>query len=147
MGEFVWTGFDYIGEPTPWNQNAYAPPKNSYFGVVDTAGFVKDDYYLYESQWTSVEENPMVHIMPHWNWDDASLRAQVTVNGQIPVRIYSNARSVELFKDGESLGKQTFATITPYQDEKGEDVVYQVNPDNESKLYLGMAHSVTSPAP
>ena len=78
----------------------------------------------------------MVHIMPHWNWDDASLRAQVTVNGEIPVRIYSNARSVELFKDGESLGKQTFATITPYQDEKGEDVVYQVNPDNESKLYL-----------
>lgn len=136
LGEFVWTGFDYIGEPTPWNQNAYAPPKNSYFGVVDTAGFVKDDYYLYESQWTSVEENPMVHIMPHWNWDDASLRAQVTVNGQIPVRIYSNARSVELFKDGESLGKQTFATITPYQDEKGEDVVYQVNPDNASKLYL-----------
>ena len=136
MGEFVWTGFDYIGEPTPWNQNAYAPPKNSYFGVVDTAGFVKDDYYLYESQWTSVEDNPMVHIMPHWNWDDASLRSKVTVNGNIPVRIYSNARSVELFKDGESLGKKTFATIAPYQDENGDDVVYQVNPDNRSKLYL-----------
>ena len=50
----------------------------------------------------------MVHILPHWNWEDAELRSQVTVNGKIPVRIYSNARSVELFKDGESLGKQTF---------------------------------------
>ena len=136
LGEFVWTGFDYIGEPTPWNQNAYAPPKNSYFGVVDTAGFVKDDYYLYQSQWTSVEDNPMVHIMPHWNWEDASLASKVTVNGKIPVRIYSNARSVELFKDGESLGKQTFKTIAPYQDENGDDVVYQVNPDSDSKLYL-----------
>lgn len=136
LGEFVWTGFDYIGEPTPWNQNATAPPKNSYFGIVDTAGFAKDAYYLYESQWTSVEDNPMVHILPHWNWEDAELRSQVTVNGKIPVRIYSNARSVELFKDGESLGKQTFDTITPYQDEKGEDVVYQVNPDDENKLYL-----------
>ena len=100
LGEFVWTGFDYIGEPTPWNQNATAPPKNSYFGIVDTAGFAKDAYYLYESQWTSVEDNPMVHILPHWNWEDAELRSQVTVNGKIPVRIYSNARSVELFKDG-----------------------------------------------
>ena len=78
----------------------------------------------------------MVHILPHWNWEDAELRSQVTVNGKIPVRIYSNARSVELFKDGESLGKQTFDTIAPYQDEKGEDVVYQVNPDDENKLYL-----------
>ena len=107
-GEFIWTGFDYIGEPTPWNQSMTAKPKSSYFGIVDTAGFPKDDYYLYQSQWLDVDTDPMVHIFPHWNWENETLRNKVTVNGKIPVRVYSNAPSVELLVDGASQGTQTF---------------------------------------
>lgn len=140
-GQFIWTGFDYIGEPTPWNQSFEAPPKSSYFGIVDTAGFPKDDFYLYQSQWT---KKPMVHIMPHWNWEDETMREKVTIDGKIPVRIYSNAKSVELYFKasndssaglGVSQGKQTFAAVSPYKN-NGEDVVYQVNPEDSTKLYL-----------
>lgn len=96
-GQYIWTGFDYIGEPTPWNQDYNAPPKSSYFGIVDTAGIPKDDYYLYQSQWLDVEDAPMVHIFPHWNWENNNLRSKVTVDGgKIPVRVYSNAPTVEL---------------------------------------------------
>ena len=79
-GEFVWTGFDYIGEPTPWNnsnsQSDPNYPKSSYFGIIDTAGLKKDAYYLYQSQWS---EEPMVHILPHWNWEDEEERKNVEV--------------------------------------------------------------------
>lgn len=101
MGEFVWTGFDYIGEPTPYTY----PSKSSYFGAVDTAGIPKDAYYIYQSQWTDAEENPMVHLLPHWNWEgDDSIKT----NGKIAVQAYSNAASVELFLNGESLGRKAF---------------------------------------
>ena len=60
-GEFVWTGFDYIGEPTPYGW----PSRSSYFGIVDLAGFPKDRYYLYQSVW---RREPVVHLLPHWNW-------------------------------------------------------------------------------
>ena len=60
-GEFIWTGFDYIGEPWPYEWVA----KSSYFGIIDTAGFPKDIYYFYQSKWTTA---PMVHLLPHWNW-------------------------------------------------------------------------------
>lgn len=143
LGQFVWTGFDYIGEPTPWNQSFDAPPKSSYFGFVDTAGFPKDDYYLYQSQWS---DTPMVHILPHWNWEDTALRNKVLVNGKIPVRVYSNAPQVELFFKasgdttpglGTSQGVKTFDLITPYQNATAEqDVTYQVSHENHDKLYL-----------
>jgi beta-galactosidase len=91
-GEFVWTGFDYIGEPTPY----WWPAVISYFGIVDLCGFPKDRFYLYQSQWT---EKPMVHILPHWNW-------QKFKNKEIPVFVYTNCESVELFLNGESLGEK-----------------------------------------
>jgi beta-galactosidase len=101
LGEFVWTGFDYIGEPTPfygWQDKNPKdwPARSSYFGFVDLAGFPKDRYYLYQSQWTA---KPMVHLLPHWNWEGKE--------GQpIPVMAYSNADEVELFLNGKSLGKK-----------------------------------------
>jgi beta-galactosidase len=94
-GEFVWTGFDYIGEPSPFPW----PSASSYFGMVDLCGFPKDRYYLYQSQWT---EKPMVHILPHWNW-------QGFEGKEIPVWCYSNAESVELFLNGKSLGEKKFS--------------------------------------
>lgn len=89
-GMFVWTGFDYIGEPTPFN--AY-PSKSSYFGIYDTCGFPKDIMYMYQSRWTN---NPMIHILPHWDWTD----------GNIKVWLYSNCYKVELFLNGTSLGEK-----------------------------------------
>jgi len=94
-GEFVWTGFDYIGEPTPFPW----PSASSYFGIVDLCGFPKDRYYLYQSQWT---DKPMVHIFPHWNWQGFEGR-------DIPVWCYSNCESVELFLNGKSLGEKKFS--------------------------------------
>ena len=93
-GEFVWTGFDYIGEPTPYNW----PSRSSYFGIVDLCGFPKDRYYLYQSQWT---DRPVVHLVPaNWNWEP--------FNGKpIPVWCYTNADAVELFLNGTSLGERT----------------------------------------
>jgi beta-galactosidase len=101
LGEFVWTGFDYIGEPTPYfagrdsNQTDW-PSRSSYFGFVDLAGFPKDRFYLYQSEWT---KKPMVHVLPHWNW--AGREGQ-----SIPVMAYSNADEVELFVNGVSQGKK-----------------------------------------
>lgn len=148
-GEFVWTGFDYIGEPTPWNQSTTTPPKSSYFGIVDTAGLPKDAYYLYQSQWTSAKENPMVHILPHWNWDDKELASKVKdKNGKVPVRVYTNARAVEMYfkpasDTSEGIGtlleeKKTFETVTPYKNvaevKDNNDKEYQQTADG--KLYL-----------
>ena len=108
-GQFIWTGTDYIGEPTPWHNQNQTPVKSSYFGIVDTAGIPKNDYYLYQSQWVSAEKKPMVHLLPHWNWENQTLKENVAdADGNIPVRAYSNAASVELFLNGESLGKKTF---------------------------------------
>jgi beta-galactosidase len=100
LGEFVWTGFDYIGEPTPYfggsHNEADWPARSSYFGMVDLAGFPKDRYYLYQSQWT---KQPMVHVLPHWNWQGREGQA-------IPVMAYTNADEVELFLNGKSLGRK-----------------------------------------
>jgi beta-galactosidase len=101
MGEFVWTGFDYLGEPTPYfngrgNNDADWPARSSYFGIVDLAGFPKDRFYLYQSQWTT---RPMVHVLPHWNW--AGMEGK-----PIPVMVYTNAEEVELFVNGKSLGRK-----------------------------------------
>jgi len=101
LGEFVWTGFDYIGEPTPYfgsedDVSHDWPARSSYFGMVDLAGFPKDRFYLYQSQWT---RRPMVHLLPHWNW--AGREGQ-----SIPVMVYSNADEVELSLNGTSLGRK-----------------------------------------
>jgi beta-galactosidase len=95
LGEFVWTGFDYLGEPTPYGNQSEWPSRSSYFGVVDLAGFPKDRYYLYQSQWSS---EPMVHVLPSWNWAGHE-------NETIPVMVYTNATEVELFVNGKSLGR------------------------------------------
>lgn len=92
-GHFVWTGFDYIGEPTEWNKY---PAKSSYFGIVDTCGFPKDIYFMYQSMWDS---RPMVHMLPHWTHE----------SGNIDVWLYSNCASVELFLNGTSLGKKALS--------------------------------------
>ena len=108
-GQFIWTGTDYIGEPTPWHNQNHTPVKSSYFGIVDTAGIPKHDFYLYQSQWVSVKKKPMVHLLPHWNWENRHLASKVEdAQGMIPVRAYSNAASVELFLNGQSLGVKTF---------------------------------------
>ena len=95
-GQFIWTGTDYIGEPTPWHKPKWHTCKSSYFGIVDTAGLPKNDFYLYQSQWVSAEKHPMVHLLPHWNWDNPELANRVMdEEGRIPVRTFSNAHSVD----------------------------------------------------
>jgi beta-galactosidase len=90
-GEFVWTGLDYIGEPTPFNW----PNRSSSFGIADLVGFPKDRFYLYQSKW---KRQPLVHILPHWTWP-AEFAGK-----EIPVWAYTNAESVELFLNDKSLG-------------------------------------------
>ncbi len=91
-GEFVWTGWDYIGEPTP-----YYEAKSSYSGIIDLAGFKKDRYYLYQSHWRP--DLPMVHILPHWNWPER-------VGEITPVHVFTSGDEAELFLNGKSLGKK-----------------------------------------
>jgi beta-galactosidase len=121
-GEFVWTGFDYLGEPTPYNADVTnllnftdpaeqarlakelqelgkikVPSRSSYFGIVDLAGFKKDRFYLYQSRWRP--ELPMAHILPHWNWPER--RGQT-----VPVHVYTSGDEAELFLNGRSLGRK-----------------------------------------
>ena len=93
MGGFVWTGFDYRGEPTPYRW----PDINSHFGVMDMCGFPKTVYYYYQSWWSGKD---VLHIAPHWNWKGKEGKL-------IPVWVNSNADDVELFLNGRSLGKKT----------------------------------------
>ncbi|KAL8417291.1 hypothetical protein RB596_007421 [Gaeumannomyces avenae] len=94
-GEFVWTGFDYLGEPTPYGGNGGA--RSSYFGIVDLAGFKKDRFYIYQARWRP--DLPMVHILPHWTWPDR-------VGQTTPVHVFSSADEVELFVNGASAGRK-----------------------------------------
>ncbi len=91
-GEFVWTGFDYLGEPTP-----YYSARSSYSGIIDLAGFPKDRYYLYQSHWRP--ELPLAHLLPHWTWPDRI--GQVT-----PVHVFTSGDEAELFLNGRSLGRK-----------------------------------------
>ena len=112
-GQFIWTGIDYIGEPTPWHNQDNTPVKSSYFGIIDTAGLPKNDFYLYRSEWYSAKEKPTVRILPHWNWTEETLKdRKMLVDGKVPVRTFSNAANVELFLNGESLGKKEFTKKT-----------------------------------
>ena len=118
-GEYVWTGFDYIGEPTPYNLDATnalnvpegpereklmaelkklgnrAPSRSSYFGIVDLCGFKKDRFYIYQAHWRP--DLKMAHILPHWNWPER--KGQVT-----PVHVYTSGDEAELFLNGKSQG-------------------------------------------
>jgi beta-galactosidase len=96
IGEFVWTGFDYLGEPTPYDGSW--PSRSSYFGIVDLAGIPKDRFYLYRSRWNTTENT--LHILPHWNWEGRE--GKIT-----PVFVYTNYPSVEVFVNGVSQGKKS----------------------------------------
>ncbi|MEZ4884465.1 MAG: glycoside hydrolase family 2 TIM barrel-domain containing protein [Chitinophagales bacterium] len=104
-GEFIWTGFDYLGEPTPYNndwtkENGMTDKeasRSSYFGVVDLCGIPKDRFYLYKSYWKPDETT--IHILPHWNWKDR-------IGKEVPVFVYTNGECAELFLNGKSLGKK-----------------------------------------
>jgi beta-galactosidase len=103
-GEFVWTGFDYLGEPTPYvryfmqqkGMDDAIESRSSYFGIVDLCGIPKDRYYLYKSYWNDNENT--VHILPHWNWDKKAEK--------VPIFVYTNGDCAEIFLNGKSLGKQ-----------------------------------------
>lgn len=94
LGQFLWSGFDYIGEPTPYQS------RNSFFGQIDTAGFPKDAYYFYQSVWTDAKTNPMIHLLPYWDFNPGQM---------IDVRVYTNAPKVALFLNGTLIGEKTLA--------------------------------------
>ena len=116
IGEFVWTGFDYLGEPTPYDD--VWPSRSSYFGICDLAGLPKDRYYLYRSRWNT--DSPTLHILPHWNWEGRE--GEVT-----PVYCYTSYPSAELFVNGKSQGKRTKDASRPYDRYRlrWNDVVYE----------------------
>lgn len=97
IGQFVWTGFDYLGEPSPYDTNAW-PNHSSMFGIIDLASIPKDRYYLYRSVWNKGAET--LHILPHWNWEGRE-------GEKTPVFVYTNYPSAELFINGKSYGRQT----------------------------------------
>jgi beta-galactosidase len=94
VGEFVWTGYDYLGEPTPYDE--YWPSRSSYFGIMDLAGLPKDRYWLYRSKWNTKEHT--VHLLPHWTWPER--KGEVT-----PVYCYTDGVEAELFVNGKSQGR------------------------------------------
>ena len=108
IGQFVWTGYDYLGEPTPYDN--YWPSRSSYFGILDLAGLPKDRYYLYRSVWNRREHT--LHILPHWTWPGRE--GQVT-----PVFVYTDYPEAELFVNGKSQGRRKKIT-TPRPDDHGE---------------------------
>ena len=110
IGEFVWTGFDYLGEPTPYYTDW--PSHSSLFGIVDLAGLPKDRYYLYRSHWN--EEAETLHILPHWNWEGRE--GETT-----PVFVYTNYPSAELFINGVSQGVRTKETTITMEDSRGAE--------------------------
>ncbi|MBS6519825.1 MAG: discoidin domain-containing protein [Clostridiales bacterium] len=111
-GEYVWTGFDYLGEPTPANgtdsgaKTAWPSPKNSYFGIVDTAGLPKDSYYFYQSQWN--DDVNTLHVLPTWN-EDSLMKDK---DGKVEVVVYSDAAKVDLKLNGKVVGTQEFEKKT-----------------------------------
>ena len=90
-GQYIWTGWDYIGEPTPYHT------KSSFFGQIDTAGFPKDTFYLFKSEWSTKETKPFIHLLPYWDWNEGQ---------KIDIKAYTNMDTLELFFNGVSQGKQ-----------------------------------------
>lgn len=140
-GEYVWTGFDYLGEPTPFNsdhtnllnfrddpvkwaqaekeikelEKTASPARSSYFGILDLAGFRKDRFYIYQAQW--LPDKPMAHILPHWNWSDR-------VGKKVPIHVYTSGDTAELFINGVSQGVKTRVKNKDYR-LVWEDAIYQ----------------------
>lgn len=108
-GQYIWTGFDYIGEPTPYGW----PARSSYFGIVDLAGFPKDIYYLYQSEWRP--DKNVLHLFPHWNWEEGQ-----TIDMWA---YYNNADEAELFINGQSQGIRRKLPAGPRTDELSDDIV------------------------
>ncbi|MFT3844437.1 MAG: beta-galactosidase GalB [Lacibacter sp.] len=141
LGEYVWTGFDYLGEPTPYNSDETnllnfrtdpnkkaelekqlelirknnPPSRSSYFGIIDLAGFKKDRFYLYQSHWRP--DLPMAHILPHWNWAER-------IDSITPVHVYTSGDEAELFLNGKSLGRKSKTAGKDFRLE-WNDVQYQ----------------------
>jgi beta-galactosidase len=107
-GQFVWTGFDYLGEPTPYDS------RSSYYGIIDLAGFKKDVFYIYQATWRP--ELPMAHILPHWTWPERV--GQVT-----PVHVFTSGDEAELFLNGRSLGRKAKGAFEYRL--RWDDVVYE----------------------
>lgn len=97
MGQFVWTGFDYLGEPSPYDKDSW-PNHSSMFGIIDLASLPKDRFWLYRSQWNTVDET--LHVLPHWNWQEGQ---------EIPVFVYTSYPEAEIFVNGVSYGRKRFA--------------------------------------
>ncbi|HNY92996.1 MAG TPA: glycoside hydrolase family 2 TIM barrel-domain containing protein, partial [bacterium] len=132
-GMFIWTGFDYLGEPTPYTW----PARSSYFGLIDLAGFPKDGYYFYQAEWTA---KPMLHLFPHWNWEPGQL---------VDVWAYTNQEEVELFLNGQSLGRKakgpdTFQLVwrVPFAPGTLEAVAYK----GGSRTLTKSVHTAGAPA-
>jgi len=164
-GEFVWTGFDYLGEPTPYNKDEtnllnysnpeeraraekelaalgkiQVPSRSSYFGIIDLAGFKKDRFYLYQSHW--LPNHPMAHILPHWNWQGRE--GEVT-----PVHVYTSGTEAELFLNGRSLGKKTkgpFEYRLRWDEVKYEPGTLKVVATKNSKPWATNTVKTTGPA-
>lgn len=117
LGQFVWTGFDYLGEPSPYDTDAW-PSHSSVFGIIDLASLPKDRYWLYRSQWNKTE--PTLHILPHWNW--AGREGEIT-----PVFVYTDSPKAELFINGKSQGirEKNDSTVQNRYRLMWNDVVYQ----------------------
>jgi beta-galactosidase len=141
-GEFVWTGFDYLGEPTPvmdlnspWSEGAFLPTsegydaRSSYFGIVDLAGFPKDSYYNYRSLWNQKEHT--VFLSPHWNWQGHEGQA-------VPVVLYTDGDEAELFLNGESLGRRSKIdpNLVKTSQAMAQDFEYSVNLDDVKNPYF-----------
>lgn len=116
MGQFVWTGFDYLGEPTPYDTDAW-PSHSSYFGIIDLASLPKDRYYLYRSKWN--ERDTTLHILPHWEWPER-------VGEVTPVFVYTSLPKAELFVNGKSMGvrEKNDSTVMHRYRLMWNDVVY-----------------------
>ena len=164
-GEFVWTGFDYLGEPTPYNADVtnllnftdpaeqakmaqelkelgriHVPSRSSYFGIIDLAGFPKDRYYAYQAHWRP--DYPMAHLLPHWNWPDRI--GQVT-----PVMVYTSGDEAELFLNGKSLGRKKkgpFEYRLRWDDVKYEPGELRVVAYKDGKKWAEDVERTTGPA-
>jgi beta-galactosidase len=101
IGEFVWTGYDYLGEPTPYDE--YWPSRSSYFGICDLAGLPKDRYWLYRSRWNKDEHT--IHLLPHWTWGLSKKDKGNRIGKVTPVYCYTDYPTGELFVNGKSQGK------------------------------------------
>ncbi len=119
LGQFLWTGFDYIGEPTPYDT------KNSYFGQIDTAGFEKDSYYVYQSAWVNVKDQAMIHVFPHWQWNEGQL---------IDVRVCTNAPKMKLFLNNRLLLEKTLVR------ENKDDILLNLQVPFEKGELLAVAY-------